>query len=249
MSARRSARADFPDPYDHPDGVDCVYIRSSISGDDEMYDVRCSCSSDSPCVDDSCPCVAVSSANYSDGKLIKAKLTESNSSVFECSANCSCEDCQNSLTQKGPSKCLRIAHLGPKGYGVLADDDIAEGSYVCEYAGEILADGSSTADWRYVVTLNETTSDGRQTATFIDASRFGNVGRYLNHSCSPNCALVPVRYEQVAPKVGIFAIRDVRRGEEVCYSYGAGAPSSTPCLCGSATCRLFLPAGGFAKND
>ena len=46
----------------------------------------------------------------------------------------------------------------------------------------------------------------------------GNVARYINSSCSPNC------YTQVITAGGnkrivLYAKRDIRRGEEICYDY------------------------------
>uniref|UniRef100_A0A146L384 Histone-lysine N-methyltransferase SETMAR n=1 Tax=Lygus hesperus TaxID=30085 RepID=A0A146L384_LYGHE len=238
------------DPYDHPDGVECIYIATSMYHDDEVYTVTCGCDGDTQCVSSSCACVSTSGVNYAEGKLVEDKLNDRGSSVFECNETCRCDErCGNRESQRGPSRDLEIVLSGAKGYGVFARRPIPRGSYVCEYAGEVssteIRDG--TSDWRYVITLNETSADGSTTNTFIDASKFGNVGRYLNHSCDPNCVLVPVRYDNVAPKVGIFASRNIREGEELCYIYAQhdGDLSDTPCLCGSDTCKKFLPLGCF----
>lgn len=39
--------------------------------------------------------------------------------------------------------------------------------------------------------------------TFIDPSRKGNVGRYLNHSCEPNCEILSVRVDGPIPRLGM----------------------------------------------
>lgn len=69
------------------------------------------------------------------------------------------------------------------------------------------------------------TSD-RAFEMFIDATRFGNIGRYINHSCDPNCTLLPVRVNSVYPSLAIFARRGIEEGEEVTYDY-AGLESET----------------------
>ncbi|KAF6213871.1 hypothetical protein GE061_011596 [Apolygus lucorum] len=235
------------DPYDHPDGVDCVYIATSMYHDDEVFTVTCDCDGDAQCTGSSCTCVCTSNVNYEEGKLVEDKLN-GRGSVFECNETCRCDfSCKNRESQKGPSRDLEIASSGAKGYGVFARRHILRGSFICEYAGEISLQNirDKTSDWRYVITLNETMADGSTTNTFIDATKFGNVGRYLNHSCDPNCVLVPVRYDNVTPKVGIFAARDIVEGEELCYVYAQhdGDLSDTPCLCGSDTCKKFLPLG------
>lgn len=246
------------DPYDHPDDVDCIYIPTSVYSNDDVYAIKCSCIGDNPCADESCECVKTCRVNYTDGKLVDEKLVSSNASIFECSDRCECGDsCKNRLSQKGPCAALLIASSGSKGYGVVANRFIPKGTFLCEYAGEISSEEvmsirkqAPDIDWRYVITLNETANDGSVTKTFIDASKFGNVGRYLNHSCNPNSVLAPIRYDVVSPKIGIFATRDIKKGEECCYLYASADSdrSDTPCLCGSDNCCGFLPLGCYTSS-
>jgi histone-lysine N-methyltransferase SETD1 len=52
----------------------------------------------------------------------------------------------------------------------------------------------------------------------IDATGKGNVARFINHSCNPNCfARVIGKAEQKA--ICIYAKRFIARGEEVTYDY------------------------------
>lgn len=136
--------------------------------------------------------------------------------IYECCEQCICPtNCDNRLVQFGPRKYLQIvdlAHL-KKNLGLITLHDIPLGAFVCEYAGEILtqeevrrrhkANDATNAD-NYIICLNERSmaTDGAHVQTFIDPSRRGNIGRYLNHSCDPNCEILSVRVDGFIPKLG-----------------------------------------------
>lgn len=54
----------------------------------------------------------------------------------------------------------------------------------------------------------------------IDARRYGNIARFINHSCAPN--LLPVRVfvehqDLHFPRIAFFANRDIEADEELGY--------------------------------
>lgn len=53
---------------------------------------------------------------------------------------------------------------------------------------------------------------------FIDATQMGNVARFFNHSCDPNCY---VEFWDVNGRlcVGVFAKREIQPDEELTYDY------------------------------
>jgi hypothetical protein len=58
-----------------------------------------------------------------------------------------------------------------------------------------------------------------------DAAVWGGLARYINHSCNPNC-IPKVFYVEGVARMGIYAKRDLKLGEELCYDYkvcGEGA--------------------------
>lgn len=108
----------------------------------------------------------------------------------------------------------------------------------------------------YMLTLNG--------SECVDASLKGNFGRFINHSCNPNAATQKwwVRGEL---RVGIFALRDIKKGEEITFDYQferignkkqpydrSSASKHTNvqrliyrmcrCYCGEKECRGFLEA-------
>lgn len=81
----------------------------------------------------------------------------------------------------------------------------------------------------------------------IDAQWYGNVARFLNHSCDPNLIkqIVFVETHDVrVPRVAFFALFDIPAREELTYDYGYMTGSvqgkSLPCLCGASDCRKTL---------
>jgi SET domain-containing protein len=66
----------------------------------------------------------------------------------------------------------------------------------------------------------------------IDASASLDPLRYTNHSCQPNAVL---RIRQ--GRVELYAMRDVRRGEELTVDYGpTHHDGKLRCRCGAARC-------------
>ncbi|XP_068458165.1 histone-lysine N-methyltransferase SETDB2 [Clinocottus analis] len=76
---------------------------------------------------------------------------------------------------------------------------------------------------------------------FMDASKEGNVSRFLNHSCQPNLFTQNVFcdcHDPGYPLVAFFTSRVVKAGTELTWKYCADSTSKqeVPCLCGSNGC-------------
>jgi uncharacterized protein len=129
-----------------------------------------------------------------------------------------------------------------QGRGVFATRSIPEGERIIQYRGEIIDEDE--ADRRY-----PWNDEGRHhtflfrldDGSVIDAGRRGNAAKYINHSCAPNCEAV----EDEQGRIFIYALRDIRRGEELVYDYNfvldephnAANRKLYPCFCGAADCR------------
>lgn len=152
------------------------------------------------------------------------------SPVFECNALCDCgESCSNRVVQRGV--CLRLCvFLTPKrGWGVRTLEAVRRGTFVCEYAGEVigqeearrrqLAQGPN--DMNYIIAVREFAGRGNSVVmeTFVDPATRGNVGRFINHSCQPNLFMVPVRVHSLVPRLALFATRDIAADEELTFDY------------------------------
>lgn len=81
----------------------------------------------------------------------------------------------------------------------------------------------------------------------IDPTLKGNLARFINHSCEPNCETQ--KWHVLGEIcVGIFTLRDIQDGEELTFNYKFDIMKTTyqKCLCGTASCKGYL---GIVKND
>jgi SET domain-containing protein len=115
---------------------------------------------------------------------------------------------------------------GVHGHGVFAAERIRKNRRIIDYAGELISNEESEArEDRYsregciwVFRVNSRWSR--------DAAVGGNIARYINHSCTPNC-----RFEVVDKTIWIRALRDIRRGEELTYDYCIIGERTIQCRC------------------
>ena len=137
-----------------------------------------------------------------------------------------------------------------RGWGLFLAEPVAAGRFVVEYTGEIIDDATTEArlwadkargeDNFYLMEVSQ--------AQIIDARHKGNLSRFINSSCHPNCETQ--KWQDAATgetRVGIFAIRDIAIGEELTYDYnfahfGGEGTTSFSCMCGHPLCRGTLDA-------
>lgn len=137
--------------------------------------------------------------------------------IYECSHLCTCkpEMCQNRLVQYGPRRFLKIVYSAKYcSNGLITTRDIPKGAFICEYAGELLTrreakniieQNEIKNKMNYVLFLKESCLSpeiGTNLLAIVNPSVKGNIGRYLNHSCEPNCHIVSVRIDCPLPKIG-----------------------------------------------
>lgn len=133
------------------------------------------------------------------------------------------------------------------GNGVFATSEIPSGTELVEYQGRRLThaqadrlySGTTEEGHTFLFTLND--------KYIIDANVEGNVARWINHSCAPNCQAVLEENADGKPKldrVMITALRPIKVGEELTYDYGITLEERlTPrlkkiwaCRCGAKKC-------------
>jgi len=113
------------------------------------------------------------------------------------------------------------------GYGVFALEPITKNTRIVDYAGELVRNGPAL-DAReahyldqgciWVFRVNRAWSR--------DANVNGNVARFINHACRPNCY-----FQVVDTTIWIRAGRNIRRGEELTYDYRTIGDKTIPCRC------------------
>jgi len=112
------------------------------------------------------------------------------------------------------------------GWGVFALEPINKNRRIIDYAGELITHRESlTRETRHLkrreiwcFTVNQ--------RWVRDANVGGNVARFINHACRPNC------YTEVAGEtIWIRAARNIRKGEELTYDYHTDGEHVIPCRC------------------
>jgi SET domain-containing protein len=112
------------------------------------------------------------------------------------------------------------------GYGVFAAEPINKNRRIIDYAGELVRNSEcAEREVRYleegciwVFRVNRAWSR--------DAAVGGNVARFINHSCTPNCW-----WEVVDTTIWIRASRRIEAGEELTYDYNTVGDHTIQCRC------------------
>jgi hypothetical protein len=163
---------------------------------------------------------------------------------IECGADCPTgEYCQNKKFQQKAYACIQIFKTRKKGFGLRTKHLIRKGEFVIEYCGEVLGAGL------FQKRIEEYSKKGARHFYFmslkaneqIDASKKGNVSRFINHSCNPNCVLEKwVVGNQM--RVGIFAKTDIEEGDELTFDYKFERYGSKAqvCYCGEENCSGYI---------
>ncbi|XP_036794683.1 histone-lysine N-methyltransferase SETD1A isoform X2 [Oncorhynchus mykiss] len=73
--------------------------------------------------------------------------------------------------------------------------------------------------------------------TIIDATKLGNLARFINHCCTPNCYAKVITIES-QKKIVIYSKQAIGMNEEITYDYKFPLEENKiPCLCGTENCR------------
>ena len=147
------------------------------------------------------------------------------------------------LWARGQSELCEVRGSVIHGQGVYATQDIAPETKIIEYIGELIdKDESENRAWAqhehaeqtgdaavYIFTLNKKWD--------IDGNVPWNTARLINHSCNPNCEAWIV-----GKRIFIYALRDIKAGEELSFDYGFDIEcyEDHPCRCGSDDCVGFI---------
>ena len=147
----------------------------------------------------------------------------------ECPRSCVAgSSCVNRRIARKMGKNVEKFKTKNKGNGLRAKETVMEMEFIIEYCGAVVNahDLSQMVDRSYLMSLNN--------GMFIDGYKSKCKAKYLNHSCDPNCCL-QVWDVCDTPRVGVFALRDIKAKEELTidYRWSAAGDSKTRCFCGS----------------
>ncbi|KAK0722500.1 methyltransferase-like protein [Lasiosphaeria miniovina] len=171
---------------------------------------------------------------------------------MECvDRECNCGNgCQNQRFQRKQYADVSVIKTDKKGFGLRANVDLQPHDFVFEYIGEVINEANFHRRMRaydnegikhfYFMSLTK--------SEFVDATKKGNLGRFCNHSCNPNCYVDKwVVGEKL--RMGIFALHPIRAGEELVFNYNVDryGADPQPCYCGEPNCVGFI--GGKTQTE
>ena len=121
--------------------------------------------------------------------------------------------------------------------GLYAAKNIKKDTKVIEYKGKIITVKETETNPKfdndkaiYLFNLNKKYD--------LDGDFKYNTARLINHSCDPNCEV-----DGVGLKLWIYAIKDIKKNEELTYDYGFSFDKDYkdfPCRCGAKKCVGFI---------
>ncbi|KAL8537135.1 hypothetical protein ACS0TY_012349 [Phlomoides rotata] len=209
-----------------------------------------------------CPCAEKNGGEIPYNR--NGALVETKTVVYECGPNCKCPpSCYNRASQRGIKYKLEIFKTESRGWGVRPLTSIPSGSFICEYAGELLEDKEAEqriGNDEYLFDIGHDVSDstepeGQEIAAeiteggfTIDACQYGSIGRFINHSCLPNLHAQNVIFDhdnKRMPHIMLFAMENIPPLQELTYHYNYhkgsvydsdGNIKRKECYCGAEKC-------------
>ncbi|GER43556.1 histone-lysine N-methyltransferase [Striga asiatica] len=217
-------------------GRDCekpdkfAYITNNIYPDGYIKVKQDGCDCTNGCLNSRhCGCILKNGGEipYSEkGFLLRRK-----GMVHECGPSCKCPpSCVNRVSQHGPRYQLELYRTESRRWSVRSRSFISMGSFVCEFIGKVKGEDAirsmnldlqrflstiilpSKNDNSYTSAKIPLTPNENVVRFAIDASKVGNVGRFIRKSSTPNLVAQCVVYDHDdlrMPHVMFFATRNI----------------------------------------
>ncbi len=123
---------------------------------------------------------------------------------------------------------------GIQGWGVFATVPINKNTRIIDYAGEKITNRESLRREIRYLKRGHIWCFKLNRLYVRDAAVGGNIARFINHSCRPNCYT-----EIVGDTIWVRASRNIRTGEELTYDYCTNGEGSIQCRC-RPDCKVML---------
>ena len=138
-------------------------------------------------------------------------------------------------------KLYKIKKSNIDNKGLYARQNIKDRTKIIEYKGRLIT--------KKQVELNPKFDNDKAIYLFninkiydLDGDFKYNTARLINHSCDPNCEV-----SGTGLKVWVYAIKNIKKGEELTYDYGFGFDEyykDFPCKCRSKKCVGYIVREG-----
>ena len=121
-----------------------------------------------------------------------------------------------------------------EGWGVFATQAINKNKRIVTYDGEKIPNKESIKRENRYLKNGHIWCFKLNRLYVRDAAVGGNIARFINHSCTPNC------YTQIiGDTIWIIAARNIRKGEELTYDYSTDGEGSIACRC-KPGCKVMI---------
>lgn len=119
--------------------------------------------------------------------------------------------CQNQKIRNREGIELKVVKTSNRGFGAVAVKDVPEGTFVIEYVGELI--DSAEFNKRMQEKLRNKEKEFYfltvEADLYVDAEPAGNLARFINHSCDPNCISLKVKVDGNT-RIGIFTKQAIK---------------------------------------
>ncbi|KAA8652018.1 hypothetical protein EYZ11_012094 [Aspergillus tanneri] len=242
--------------------INSYKLRKGVQSVPEDFKGGCSC--ESFCDPDRCSCLEPDGPSErriipygpaaDDARFMLLRPDFPKHMIFECGEKCNCkENCWNRVVQAGRTIRLEIFNTGNRGFGLRSPDRIRAGQFIDRYLGEVIT--KKVADTREEVCTSQCGSSYlfdldwfEEAIHVVDGRNFGSATRFMNHSCNPNCRMVPMSYDGATDlhlyDLAFFSLKEIPPMTELTFDYNPDAergakiePGAVRCLCGEENCR------------
>uniref|UniRef100_A0A146LNJ8 Histone-lysine N-methyltransferase, H3 lysine-36 and H4 lysine-20 specific n=1 Tax=Lygus hesperus TaxID=30085 RepID=A0A146LNJ8_LYGHE len=153
------------------------------------------------------------------------------------------EKCNNKNFEKRLYPPLAPFRTEYRGWGLKTLGPLKKGDFIIEYVGEMIDEDEykrrllemqrSKDENFYFLTLDKD--------RMLDAGPKGNLSRFMNHSCQPNCETQKWTVEGNT-RVGLFALQEIPADTELVFNYNlmTTGDNKIECRCGAPNCAGFI---------
>lgn len=106
---------------------------------------------------------------------------------------------------------FQIVKTHSRGFGAIAVNDMDENTFVIEYCGELI--DTTEHNRRIEVKMKNKEKDfyilGVDRDLYVDAEPAGNLARFINHSCDPNCVTRKITVDGNT-RIAIYTAKEIK---------------------------------------
>lgn len=113
-----------------------------------------------------------------------------------------------------------------QGWGVFATETIPKNKRIISYTGEKISNKESLKRERRYIQKGHIWCFKLTNRTVIDAGVGGNIARFINHACKPNCYI-----EIKDGIIWVRAAKTIKKGAELNYHYNTDGEGLIKCRC------------------